>query len=100
METVVATERSIIYGEPIINNGQVIYPFYNRILFPIVFVGVTKAIPTAREREVFIALRFLAFAFGFLLIFSSIDRRVTETEAVSFSLMVAIGFIVTLIRHP
>lgn len=101
MQKVLTTEHSIVQGEPIVNR-QVLYPLYNRVLFPAIFDGFTKTLPSIPEKSIFVGLRYLAFALSFVLIFLSIDARALASQANSTALclVVAVCFIATMIRHP
>ena len=102
MERVVTTERAMLYGQPIVSNGQVLYPLYNRILFPAILESATKVLPTVKDADIFVALRFVSFALSFLLLFSAIEVRAAAsgTNATATCLVIGISFIATLVRHP
>lgn len=102
LATAVADEHRIVAGQDIVVDGQVVYPFYNRVLFPFTFVTVAQALPGANQAHLFVALRFLAFAACFLLIFSAIDARAGQpgVNAPAMNLAVGIAFIASLIFHP
>jgi hypothetical protein len=53
----------------------IIHPFYNRILFPAVFVFAANNLTGWTDVQVFLLLRFLSFVICFLAIFIAMTRR-------------------------
>jgi hypothetical protein len=53
----------------------IIHPFYNRILFPAVFVFAANNLSGWTDVQVFLLLRFLSFVICFLAIFIAMTRR-------------------------
>ena len=64
-------------GEPFIFDGKplVIEPFYNRILFPSIFVLATSALRGLTDIQLFISLRFLSFVLCLSAIYVAAYRR-------------------------
>src|SRR5690349_6773556 len=73
----IQNQYATIRGLPFVIDGKpvVIHPFYNRILFPAVFVLVANSLSGWTDVQVFLLLRFLSFVICFLAIFSAMARR-------------------------
>jgi hypothetical protein len=70
-------EFRLIQGKPFIFDGKplVISAFYNRILFPGIFLFLTKILPSLTHVQVFLGLRFLSFLFCLTTIYVAANRR-------------------------
>src|SRR5262245_23116341 len=72
----IQSQYATIRGLPFLKDGRsdFVYPFYNRILFPAVFVLVANGLNGWTDVQVFLLLRFLSFLICFLAIFIAITR--------------------------
>lgn len=97
-----AVERSMVSGEPVEVQGQILYPIYNRILFPFAFSQLAKLAPPEAVPHLFVGARFVAFAACFFLMFASIDARAARSgaNAMATCLVTGIAFTMTVIHHP
>jgi len=82
----VQNQYATIRGLPFVIDGElrVIHPFYNRVLFPALFVFVANGLSGWTDVQVFLLLRFLSFVICFLAIFTAMTRRsnaATSTNA-------------------
>jgi hypothetical protein len=68
---------AVIRGEPMIFNGHSSFmtPFYNRLLFPSIFVFVRSVLHNPTDVQIFLGLRFLSFLFCLSIIYIAIHRR-------------------------
>ena len=103
LANVVAVEHKILAGEPLSSQGMVLTNLYNRILFPFVFAQASRMGPAGLDPgHLFVALRFVAFAVCFFLMFSSVAarERQADLDGMAVSLVAGVAFIATLIHHP
>ena len=72
----IQNQYATIRGLPFVFDGKplVIHPFYNRILFPAIFVFVANNLSGWTNVQVFLFLRFLSFVVCFITIFIAISR--------------------------
>jgi hypothetical protein len=68
---------AVIRGEPMVFNGYSSFmaPFYNRVLFPSIFVFVRAVLHSPTDVQIFLGLRFLSFLFCLSIIYIAINRR-------------------------
>jgi hypothetical protein len=69
--------RAIIHGEPLLLDGQrvIVHPFYNRILFPAMFEGLSAFLHEWTDVQVLLIARFVSFAVCLFLIFMAVRMR-------------------------
>ena len=86
-------------GEPFIFDGRplLIHPFYNRILFPSIFVLATSLLRGATDIQMFILLRFLSFVLCLAVIYVAAYRRSSSAnqDAMTVCAIVALAMIPT-----
>jgi hypothetical protein len=77
LEESINMQFALIRGEPFIADGQpiVISAFYNRILFPVIFVFFRRILPNLTDVQVFLGLRFLSFLLCLTVIYIAAHRR-------------------------
>ncbi len=84
-------------GEPFIFDGRplVIHPFYNRILFPAIFVVATSLLHGPTDIQTFIVLRFLSFALCLSAIYVAAYQRrgASHQSAMIVCAVTALGMI-------
>jgi len=70
-------QYATVRGEPFIYDGKplVIQPFYNRIIFPIVFTFLTNTLHNWTDVQIFLGLRFLSFLLCLTAIYVAVHRR-------------------------
>src|SRR5262249_49085099 len=87
----------LIRGLPFVIDGEprVFHAFYNRILFPAVFVFVANNLSGWTDVQVFLLLRFLSFVICFLAIFAAITRRSDATTSTNACAILALSMIPT-----
>ena len=70
-------QYATVRGEPFIYDGKplVIHPFYNRIIFPIVFTFLTNTLHNWTDVQIFLGLRFLSFLLCLTAIYVAVHRR-------------------------
>jgi hypothetical protein len=92
----IQNQYATIRGLPFLVDGKplVIHPFYNRILFPAVFV-VVASLSDWTDVQVFLLLRFMSFVICFLAIFTAIDRRSDATRSSNACAILALSMIPT-----
>jgi hypothetical protein len=93
----IQNQYATIRGLPFVNDGKpiVIQPFYNRILFPAVFVFLVNSLSGWTDVQVFLLLRFLSFVICFVAIFTAITRRSDATRSTNACAMLALSMIPT-----
>ncbi len=69
-------------GEPFMFDGKplLIQPFYNRILFPSIFVLATSLLHGMTDIQIFIVLRFLSFVLCLSAIYVAAYRRLSQSS--------------------
>jgi hypothetical protein len=77
LEESIHNQFAFIRAEPFIFVGKplVIPAFYNRILFPAIFVFLGKILPSLTDVQIFLGLRFLSFLFCLAAIYIAAHRR-------------------------
>src|SRR5262245_49141977 len=77
IEESIHAQFALLRGEPFIADGKpiVIHPFYNRILFPAVFVFLRNILPGPTDVQIFLGLRFLSFLLCLTAIYIAAHRR-------------------------
>ena len=77
----IQTQYATIHGLPFVADGKpvIIHQFYNRILFPAVFVFAANNLRGWTDVQLFLFLRFLSFIICFLTIFIAMTRRSDAT---------------------
>src|SRR6516165_714151 len=91
-------QYATVRGEPFIYNGKplVIHPFYNRIIFPIVFTFFANTLHGWTEVQIFLGLRFLSFLFCLTAIYIAARRRSrSSTDALTACCVLALGMVPT-----
>lgn len=90
-------QYATMQGEPFIFDGKplVIHPFYNRILFPAIFVVATSVLRGLTDIQIFIVLRFLSFVLCLSAIYLAAYRRSSSSNqsAMTVCLAIALGMI-------
>lgn len=76
-------QYATVKGEPFLSDGKrlLIEPFYNRILFPALFVGFTRLFRGWTDVEAFLLLRFLSYVACLSAIYIAAARRSSEAAA-------------------
>src|SRR5262245_41456207 len=97
----IQSQYATIRGLPFLKDGNpnFVYPWYNRILFPAVFVFAANSLSGWTEIQVFLLLRFLSFLICFLAIFMAISRRSDATTSTNACALLALSMIPTF-SHP
>jgi hypothetical protein len=82
LEETIFNQYALVRGEPFVSDGKriVIEPFYNRILFPAVFVLFTKMFHSWTDVQAFLLLRFISFVICLSLIYLAAYRRLTVVK--------------------
>jgi hypothetical protein len=93
----IQNQYATIRGLPFVIDGKpmVIHPFYNRILFPAVFVFIANSLNGWTHVQVFLLLRFLSFVVCFLAIFIAITLRSDATRSTNACAVLALSMIPT-----
>jgi hypothetical protein len=93
----IANQYAVIRGVPFTFDGQhqVIHPFYNRILFPAIFVFAMRNLNGWTNVQVFLLLRFLSFLICFLTIFAAMARRSDRDMSTNGCAVLALSMIPT-----
>ena len=88
LEESIFNQYATVRGEPFVSDGKriVIEPFYNRILFPWVFVLFTKIMRGWTDAQIFLMLRFASFVICLSVIYVAASRRASLTNDVMFAL--------------
>jgi hypothetical protein len=91
----IENQYAAIRGLPFLLNGEpvVIHPFYNRILFPAIFVFVKNSLSGWTDVQVFLLLRFLSFVICFLAIFTAMTHRSDATRSTNACAILALSMI-------
>jgi len=93
----IQNQYATIRGVPFVIDGAplVIHPFYNRVLFPAVFVFLANRLSGWTDVQVFLLLRFLSFVICFLAIFTAMARRSDATRSTNACAVLALSMIPT-----
>ena len=89
LEESIFNQYATVRGEPFVSDGKriVIEPFYNRIIFPWVFVLLTKMMRGWTDVQLFLLLRFASFVICLSLIYvAAYRRRILPTNEVLVAL--------------
>lgn len=93
LEESIFNQYATVRGEPFVSDGKriVIEPFYNRILFPWVFVLFAKLLPHWTGAQAFLLLRFVSFITCLSLIYVAAYRRYDSSTREVTTLLFAIA---------
>jgi hypothetical protein len=93
----IQNQYATIRGLPFLYDGKpAVFPqFYNRVLFPAVFVIVANSLSGWTDVQVFLLLRFLSFLICFLAIFTTMTRRSDATTSTNACALLALSMIPT-----
>jgi hypothetical protein len=93
----IQSQYATIRGLPFMVNGEprVFHAFYNRILFPAVFVFVANSLSSWTDVQVFLLMRFLSFVICFFAIFTAMTRRSDATTSTNACAILALSMIPT-----
>jgi hypothetical protein len=93
----IQSQYATIRGLPFLIDGKpgIIHPFYNRIIFPAVFVFVANSLSGWTDVQVFLLLRFLSFVICFHAIFTAMIRRSDVTTSTNGCAFLALSMIPT-----
>lgn len=97
-------QYATVRGEPFIYDGKplVIHPFYNRIIFPIVFTFLATTLHGGwTDVQIFLGLRFLSFFFCLAAIYIAAHRRCYSptNNALTACSVLALSMVLPLTTH-
>ena len=70
-------QYATFYGQPFVFKGQhrFVMPFYNRLMFPVFLVALTKLFPNLADVHIFLLLRLVSFVVCLSTIYVAVSRR-------------------------